>query len=771
MLVQDWLGADNELGISIWERKYRNGNESFDEWLDRVSGGSPTVKRLILEKKFLFGGRILANRGLASEGKKITYSNCYVLSAPEDNLESIFETAKKLARTYSYGGGVGLDLSKLAPNGAKVRNAAKESSGAVSFMDLYSLVTGLISQNGRRGALMLSLDVNHPDIEEFIDIKKDLDRVTKANISVKVTDEFMRAVINDDDFNLEFTRKETGEVIKKTVRAKDLFYKIIESNWDMGEPGMLFWDRIESWNFMSEFSNFCYAGVNPCAEEPLSAGSSCLLGSINLSEFVDHNGNINFDELGNVAYDSTVALNAVLDEGMPLHPLEEQRESVRDWRSIGLGVFGFADMLIKMGVKYGSEESIILAKHIAQHILNYSALASCSLAVANGVFPKYDKESIIKSKFFNDNIEKQIRDSIEIYGMRNNQLLTIPPTGTLSTMLGVSGGLEPIFANYYERKTESLYGKDKYFKVYTPIVKEFMQSHNLSDDSNLPDYFVTASDINPIDRVKMQAAWQEYVDASISSTVNLPEEATVDDIAEIYLNAYKYGLKGITVFRSGCRRAGVLTAKPKADTNSETEPQLKESSDNTLPRGFILDASDNLIGKKRKLQTGCGSLHCTAFFDPDTGDLMETYLSRGSTGGCANSYTGLSRMISLSARAGVDINTIVDQLNSSGVCPSYYARRITKHDTSPGSSCPVAIGKALKDMWQEMQDEIADDIVFGEDKPKYKVENVSSVVLKDKDTNKVVLDLSIEKCPECGEPLQHEGGCDVCKNCGYSHCG
>ena len=263
MLVQDWLGADNELGISIWERKYRNGNESFDEWLDRVSGKSPTVKKLIIEKKFLFGGRILANRGLACNNKKITYSNCYVLSPPEDNLESIFETAKKLARTYSYGGGVGVDLSKLAPNGAKVRNAAKESSGAVSFMDLYSLVTGLISQNGRRGALMLSLDINHPDIEEFIDIKKDLDRVTKANISIKVTNDFIDAVLEDTNFDLEFTRQETGEIIKKTVRAKDLSYKIVESNWDMGEPGMLFWDMVKDWNFLSGYDDFEYAGVNP----------------------------------------------------------------------------------------------------------------------------------------------------------------------------------------------------------------------------------------------------------------------------------------------------------------------------------------------------------------------------------------------------------------------------------------------------------------------------------------------------------------------------
>ena len=379
----------------------------------------------------------------------------------------------------------------------------------------------------------------------------------------------------------------------------------------------------------------------------------------------------------------------------------------------------------------------------------------------------YNYDKLRQSKFYNTNVDDNVKNAIAQFGLRNSQLLTIAPTGTLSTMLGISGGIEPIFANYYERKTESLYGEDKYFKVYTPIVKEYMQSNNLDDDSKLPEHFVTASELTALERIKMQSTWQRYVDASISSTVNLPEDATVDDVANIYLNAYKEGLKGITVFRAGCRRAGILTAKPKADTNSGIEPQLKESSDSTPPRGFILDASDNLIGKKRKLNTGCGSLHCTAFFDPDTGDLMETYLSRGSTGGCANSYTGLSRMISLSARAGVDINTIVDQLDSCGVCPSYYARRITKHDTSPGSSCPVAIGKALKDMWEEMQDEIADEIVFGDDKS---VSSKSQNMMQNEPTT-LVSQGNIERCPECGEPLQHEGGCDICKNCGYSHCG
>ena len=270
MTIQEWLGAENQLGIDIWQKKYQYNGESFDNWLERVSNGSPTVKKLILEKKFLFGGRILASRGIQSVNPdaKTTYSNCYVLEAPSDNLESIFDCAKNLARTYSYGGGVGIDLSRLAPKGSKVRNAAKESSGAVSFMDLYSMVTGLIAQAGRRGALMISMDCDHPDIEDFIDIKNDLDKVTKANISVKVTDDFMEAAVNNNTYELSFTREETEETITKTVNARDLLMKLAYNNWDMGEPGVLFWDRIRDWNLLSEYENFEYAGVNPCAEEP-----------------------------------------------------------------------------------------------------------------------------------------------------------------------------------------------------------------------------------------------------------------------------------------------------------------------------------------------------------------------------------------------------------------------------------------------------------------------------------------------------------------------
>ena len=265
MDFKDWLGADNTLGLDILNKKYRHNDESFDQFLDRVSGGYGGIRTLIKEKKFLFGGRILASRGLQKEGKRVTLSNCYVITPPEDNIESIFEASKKLARTYSYGGGCGVDIGKLAPRGAKVNNAAKASSGAVSFMELFNTTTGLIGQGGRRGALMISIPVTHPDIEEFVQLKSDLTKVTNANISVRITDDFMHAVKDDSDFKLSFTREATGEVIERTVKARDLFRKMCEMNWNYAEPGMLFWDRIEKHNLLQFDDNFQYAGTNPCA--------------------------------------------------------------------------------------------------------------------------------------------------------------------------------------------------------------------------------------------------------------------------------------------------------------------------------------------------------------------------------------------------------------------------------------------------------------------------------------------------------------------------
>ena len=746
MTVQEWLGTENQLGQDIWERKYRYENETFDEWINRVSGGNSEIANLIKEKKFLFGGRILANRGLENKGRKISLSNCYVIEPPEDNIESIFDCAKKLARTYSYGGGCGVDISKLSPRGAKVNNAAKETTGSVSFMDLYSMVTELIGQAGRRGALMLSLSCEHPDLEEFIGIKSDLDRVTKANISIRITDKFMAAVKNKTPFTLSFTRLETGETITKEIDAYEMFHKMCEMNWDYAEPGMLFWDRINNWNLLSCDDEFEYAGTNPCAEEPLPAGGSCLLGSINLAEFACDTG-FDFESFKHCVKSSVIALNEVLDEGLPLHPLKEQRESVYDWRQIGLGIFGLADLLIKLGIKYGSPEAIDLCDMIGHTMADMAIKTSAVLAKEYGVYPKYKPEAVEQSAFYSKNALGETKELVESFGLRNSQLLTIAPTGSLSTMLGVSGGIEPIFANYYTRKTESLKGHDEYYKVYTPIVKEYMDKHGLKDDSELPDYFVTAQTLDYKNRIYMQSIWQSHIDASISSTVNVPNDFTVEQVEGLYMTAWDAGLKGVTIFRDGCKRAGILTIKENVEDIVEKPHRLE--------RGMIIKADDNCIGKKRTLRTGCGTLHCEAFFDPDNGQLLETYFSKGSSGGCNNFMIGLSRMISLAARGGIDVYSIVDQLKSSGTCPSYAVRTATKHDTSKGSSCPVAIGNALLEMYEEMMDEVG----FSD------IEEKELEVITPK-----IVPVSKAKCPQCGGELVFEGGCNTCKNCGWSKC-
>ena len=749
MLVEQWLGKDNTLGIDIWNRKYRKGEETFDQWLDRVSNNNSDVRQAILDKKFIPGGRILSNRGI--KNTRVTYSNCYVVTPPEDSLESIYESRTKLARTYSYGGGCGIDISKLAPAGAKVHNQAEKTSGAVSFMEGYSMTTEEIGQNGRRGALMISLDCHHPDLMDFINIKTKEGKVTKANISVRITDDFMRAVENDEDWVMSFTRKETGDTITKVEKARVIFDKLCENNWNWAEPGILFWDNICNYNLLSNNKDFKYAGTNPCAEEPLPAGGSCLLSSINLSAFVSEDGKFDFDDFYRVVDIGVNYLNEVLEEGLMLHPLQEQRDSVAKWRQIGLGVMGVADMLIKMHLRYDSDEAIEHCRDVSMGMANHAMYVSARIASHKGMYPGCTA-NIESTSFFKANADTVTRNVVERYGMANSQLLTIAPTGTISTMLGISGGIEPIFAKSYKRKTESLHGETQYYDVLTPIYKEYAEKHGLTVNDEFPEWFVDSSEINYNKRIEMQSAWQKGIDASISSTVNLPNSATIEDVKNIYLNAWKCGLKGITVYRSGCKREGVLVSEEDA---SKSKTVLKKED---LPRGFIVDCTEELVGKKRKLITGCGSLHVLAYFNPINGSLQEVYFNKGSTGGCANFMTGLSRMVSLLCRAGVDIISIKDQLDSTGVCPSYATRTATKHDTSRGSCCPMAIGNALLDMWNEMQSEVTDVTDYMSD------EHPSN------DNGSVLPKPVYSKCPECGEPLAREGGCVQCKSCGWSKC-
>ena len=766
MNEKDWLGKDNQLAIDIWNKKYKYENENFEEWLGRVSGGNEEIAQLMREQKFLFAGRILANRGLQHYGKKVTYSNCYVLAINDDSIEAIYQTCADLARTFSYGGGVGIDISPLRAKGMKVNNAAKTTTGAVSFMNTFSNVSEVIGQNGRRGATMLSIDCHHPDLEDFINVKNDLNAVTKANISVRITNDFMYAVINNLPWELSFETA-NGEKLTKEVNAKELFRLLAKNNWDMAEPGILFWDTIEKYNIISGDPEFRYAGVNPCAEEPLPNGGSCLLGSFNLAAYVKDK-QFNYDEFLKDIHIAVKAMNEVLDEGLPLHPLEIQRQTVHDYRQIGIGVMGIADMLIKLGMKYDSDKAIEFCDDLGFRMANEALKASAILAMQHGYYPKCKEEVLLNSEFIRKNTTPETYELIRKHGLRNSQILTIAPTGTLSTMLGISGGIEPIFSFSYTRRTQSLHGEDVYYKVFTPIAKEYMDEHNLTQEEQLPDIFVSSQTIDPFKRVRMQGAWQKHIDASISSTVNLPNEATIEEVEQLYIAAWENGLKGMTIFRDGCARSAVLITEPKKEEKKEEPKQTPvERAKSQLNFGDTILVDDSVIGIKRKLKTGCGSLHCTFYFCPETGELREVFLDKGSSGGCLSLLNAVSRLSSLAARKGAPVEEIADQLQSVLVCPSYSLSKFKDKSTSKGSSCPSAVANALLDAHRQFVEEFLE---IDEDE-EIEIKTIQKEQKKEKEPPKQKEKPGLLVCPECGDKaLAKTEGCMTCHSCGWSKC-
>ena len=782
MRLEQWLGEDNKLGMDIWTKKYQQNNETFDEWLDRVSGGNKEVKALIIDKKFLFGGRILSNRGMEKQGHKVTYSNCYVIAPPEDSIESIFEAASKLARTFSYGGGCGLDISKLSPRGAKVNNTARKTTGSVSFMSLYNMVTDLIGQNGRRGALMLSLDCNHPDLPEFISIKNDLSSITKANISVRVDDEFMKAVKHDLNHTMIFKREEVDQEIYKAVKARTIFRELCENNWNYAEPGILYWDNIQNFNLLQYDDNFEYAGVNPCAEEPLPAGGSCLLGSLNLAAFVTpNNGLFDMPSFRHAVRVAVIALNEVLDEGLELHPLEEQRESVRDWRQIGLGIFGLADMLIKMGIKYGSPEAIEVCDMIASQMTAEALEASARLAKQFGPYPKFNKEAVMKSAFYKEHCNNTIDWFVSEYGLRNSQLLTIAPTGSLSTMLGVSGGIEPIFDTHYMRKTESLHNKDEYYTVYTPIVEKYMKEHNITDVKDLPPFFIAAKLLEGKERIDMQAVWQKHIDASISSTVNLPESATVEDVEELYMYAWENGLKGMTIFRENCSRDAILTSGDKKEEPEEQYEELEMSHqaqfDYIIPLARE-ELGECLSGTTYVKQIACGKLYITINRD-ENDNLVEVFIDPGKSGGCTANAECIGRYASACMRAGMSVDAIID-ITKGVKCSACMQSKGAKKKID-GLSCGDVIAKTIQEEYKKYHGEGKADLskckISGGCANCPNANKCQSKPMNDA-VDAVLYSMNLletmnkkkGKCPECGQSMANSGGCNICLNCGYSKC-
>ena len=750
MTEQEWLNG-NQLSIDIWNKKYRWNNETLDEWFKRVSSNNPVIERLIKDKKFLFGGRTLSNINTSKSG---SFSNCYSHGYVEDSLDDIMQTATDIAKTFKVQGGQGLSLSKIRPKGAKIKGQF-ESDGIVPFMEIFNRVTESISQGGsRKGALMMSIDIWHPEAEKFITIKSDLNRINKANLSLEIDDEFMYCVENNIT-SVDKVFKYEGEEYKYNINPVKLFEIICQQAWNYAEPGILYTNKLRNYNMLEFDDEYNIETTNPCGEQPLPKHGACNLSSINISEYVKNpftsNARFDYDELGQDIPYIVKAMDDVLEKNLKNHALPEQAEVARNYRNIGIGIMGLADCLVKLGYKYGSDDAIGFSKNLMKFLFRESVKSSVALALDRGDYPKYKSciwdSTIIKNAF----TPEEIQDFKTINHLRNCSLLSIAPTGSIGTLLNVSTGCEPFFMLSYTRKTESLNGGEpSYYQVDLPIVEEYKK---ITGDVKLPDYFVTSQNLNWKDRIRMQAALQEFCDTAISSTVNLPEEATIEDVKNLYIEAWKQGLKGVTIFRNNCKRIGILTEKP------EKEDTSFEFCENpfALQRGEIIKADDDCIGLKRTLTTGCGTLHCESFWDPDTGELREMYLSKGSKGGCNNFMIGLSRMVSLSARGGISIEDIIDQLNSCGVCPSYAVRHAVKKDTSLGSCCPVAIGNALKDMYEEIQ-----SIVEIKEASKKEI---------DKNIVNYLEDSEYEKCPECGKKgLTHVGGCDECIYCGYSKC-
>ena len=756
MTVEQWLGKDNKIGIDIWHKKYQYNNENFEEWLDRVSAGDQELRKLIVEKKFLMGGRTLANRGTDSTGSLF---NCYSRGYVEDDYSDIMDAVKDIGVTFKAQGGQGISLTKLRPKGTPIK---KEyfSDGIVPFMKIFNEVTAGTSQGGaRKGALMLSIDARHKEAETFIKIKSKDGEIEKANLSLEIDDEFMRAVEKYYDTGevviLHEKRNYAGHEVEYDVTPINIFNMLVDNCYDWADPACLFVNRFRNYNLMQYDDEYEIETCNPCGEQPLPKHGACCLSSLNLSEFVVNpytpTAHLNTEDFLHAIDVGIRTLDKLIDENYNRHPLQQQRDMSYNYRNIGLGIFGYATALMKLGLKYGSNEAIEFTDDVFSLLFKRAVFASNNLAKELGTYPKY-KECVFDSDIIKNHFTPDEIDGLKEHGLRNCSLISIAPNGSLATLLGESGGCEPEFALKYTRRTVGMTdGEDTYYDVYCKAAKEYMDANHTD---MLPDYFVGSADIPWQNRVLTQAAMQNHVDTAISSTVNMPNSATKEDIAHMYLLAWSTGCKGITMFRDGCKRLGILTTD-----NSDKDTDKNDTQTYELPRGAIIECSSDLVGKKRKLTTGCGSLHVLAFFDPYDGSLQEAYFNKGSTGGCASFMTGLSRTVSLLCRAGVDIMTIKDQLDSTGACPSYAARTATRHDTSPGSCCPMAIGNALVDMYKEMQQDIGDN----------EEENSADAIIS-KPTQVQRIE-SNDKCPECGSVLEHVGGCDLCKNCGFTHCG
>jgi len=651
-------------------------------------------------------------------------SACFVLPI-DDSMESIFNTLKYTALIHKSGGGTGFSFSRLRPKNDIVKSTTGISSGPISFMQVYNAATEAIKQGGtRRGANMGILRVDHPDIMEFITCKNDNESLNNFNISVGITEEFMEAVERDIEFPLRNPR--TKEIVRK-VSAKEIFDKIIDQAWKNGEPGIVFLDRINEANPTPEIGEI--ESTNPCGEQPLLPYESCNLGSINLSKFVKDN-DVDWTKLKRVVRTAVHFLDNVID--MNKFPIKEIEYMTKQNRKIGLGVMGFADMLILLGIPYSSKLALKFADKLMEFIYKSARETSIELAQKRGPFPNFSK-SIYK-------------DGVPI---RNATLTTIAPTGTISIIANASSGIEPIFAVVYTRKNildnQEFYEVNPYFEKIAiernfysnELIEKIAKTGSIHDMDEIPvdvrRLFVTAHDILPEDHVRMQAVFQKHVDNAVSKTVNFPYNATRDDVKKVYLLAYQLGCKGVTIYRDKSRDKQVLNI---GENNQNKDTHRKPRFRPNITQGMTL-----------RINTGCGRMYVT--LNEDEQGLCELFTQLGKSGGCTASQSeAIARLISLALRSGINPEDIVGQLK--GIrCP-------TPNGIGESSilSCADGIAKAIETYLRETR-----------------TPNLFSKEKKSIDNNtKRDFIGSCPACPECGNILEFKEGCALCSNCGYSKC-
>lgn len=727
---------NNNLSYTIWDKKYRHNNESFDMWLQRVSGGDPNIKRLIMAKKFIFGGRTLRNRGT----KDGSLSNCYSRGFVKDSLEDILKANSDIALTFKAQGGQGLSLSQIRPKGARIGDNF-ESDGIVPFMEMFNTTTESISQGGsRKGALLMSLDVEHKQIMDFITIKSDLKRINKANLSVEINDRFMDAVKryynNNETISYDVTKVYDSGPITYNICPINIYKKIVEQAYKYAEPGVLFVDQMRNHNLMEFVEDYQIETCNPCGEQPLHPHSSCNLSAINLSEYVlapfTDNAKVDIPNLLKDLEYIIPAMDDIITENMNNHPLPEQREAARKYRNIGVGFMGIADMLAKLRLTYGSIDANKFLDYLFNLIFIQGITIDAILGQERGNFPGYSQKiwdsSIIKEHFS----AKDIARFKAMNSLRNCSLFTIAPTGSIGTMFDVSTGIEPIFNLSYKRRTESLNNSEKTYEIKCGVYNEWSMRN--PDAKEIPEYFITAKDIPWAQRIICQSVVQKHIDTAISSTINLPKDISLDDIEELYLYAWKRKLKGVTIYVDGSR-------DPILSDNNEKKVEFPETHAPKRPKELKADLSivrakgciyaiivgllENkpyevfafALDKDTKVKEQHGKIVKIAKgsydFIGEKDTIKNIHLNNELAEEKAHTY-----FISMLLRHGADIKYIIKT-----------ARKVNDNIVSFSSAICRVLSKYIKQY---------------------------------EDTT--------EKCPNCGSPLTHEGGCVHCTNCEYSQC-